>query len=447
MLFSLPAELAARQLRAVARGQRRGRLQRARYDAVELPDADPRRRRSWDSWARTTATPIAASRRSRSWCRSSSTQRARRRYAAEQPAGRASWDMWASDYGALESMSGITDDPSDAPGSGADRCVLRRRRRSASRSRVTHARRAARARPEPSYPTRARRTEHGRRAASRRAASPDRRRPRTEPDEPDAGAATAGAEPAPAAPRPTPIRTATARSSSSTADATLDGPVGAVRGLALGAHPDELHAHEWITHALPAAESEQPLHATRCASAPSRSSTRRASSARPAGQDRDRGRRRRGLAGAAGRHAARAADRGRGRRSGRRRRATGSRCARPIGSNRRGPISVAQITTTDAHVRHGDAVLHRDRGVRHAARRRGRRAAPRARPLPDEPRAGPRAGALRTMRTARSCAAPLRASDALRAAGARACSRRSSRSRARLAEPRLSRLFARRAVC
>ena len=36
--------------------------------------------------------------------------------------------------------------------------------------------------------------------------------------------------------------------------------VGAIRGLRLSRHPDELHSHEWIRIAFPAAETEQPLH-------------------------------------------------------------------------------------------------------------------------------------------------------------------------------------------
>ena len=128
MLFSGAAGLAARALRAVARDQRRGRLQR-HVQRFDLSDADPAARAQWDSWAhrlRLSVSRPAVGRVQR--CRSSSDQVNDARYAVSQPVGRSSWDVWDDGLRrARVRWPASRDDHGAAPASGADRCCARGR--------------------------------------------------------------------------------------------------------------------------------------------------------------------------------------------------------------------------------------------------------------------------------------------------------------------------------
>ena len=108
-----------------------------------------------------------------------------------------------------------------------------------------------------------------------------------------------------------------------------------------------------------------------------------------------------------GRRRGRGSGRGRDRRPLRRdallRRGARGRSAQSPRSDQRGADHDHQ-----AHVRHGDAVLRRDRRVRHAARARDGRAAPRARSLSDEPTNRAVRWWLRTTRTVQVLARFLR---------------------------------------
>jgi hypothetical protein len=162
---------------------------------------------------------------------------------AHAPVGRSAWDVWTPGYGVLEPLSGIADDPAGAPGSGADRLA-----QNSSGVRATLLIDTLEQLPAP-VPGQE---------------LPDLTAPPTEPGEPqppplqgepgtpqpDAGS------PAPA-PGPEPDDAGVVMIDAPDASSS---PVGAVRGLALGRHPDELHSHEWITIGFRAAESEQPLH-------------------------------------------------------------------------------------------------------------------------------------------------------------------------------------------
>jgi hypothetical protein len=177
---------------------------------------------------------------------------------ATEPMGRASWDVWGADFGSPQSVSDIADDPTGAPGSGADRL-----RRNAGGQRLTlHVRTlAALPEPDPNQPI----------------------APNPVPSAPSNGngpQASSGAAPPPASngspmmvPDPS-TKTANGQAGSSpemtgdaqgqavilTADQPTSSPVGAIRKLHLGHDPNRLHSHEWVTIDFLAASSEQALH-------------------------------------------------------------------------------------------------------------------------------------------------------------------------------------------
>jgi len=177
-------------------------------------------------------------------------------YSAAAPEGRASWDVWSAGYGALEPLTGISDDPDAAPGSGADRLLL-----DASGRRATLVVSTLTDLPEPD--------------PEGDGDLPDLLGPGPSPNgEPESGGSHQGGS----APEPSdgnPSEDGTTDDGEQppeqsgedggaviivAPDAALDGPIGAVRGLTLGHHPDVSHSHEWITLRFLAASSDEPLH-------------------------------------------------------------------------------------------------------------------------------------------------------------------------------------------
>ena len=176
--------------------------------------------------------------------------------------GRSSWDVWNEDYGALEAMAGVSDDPAGAPASGADRLL-----RSAQDERLVVEVRTLSDRPEAPAP-------------------PDPTEPEPEPEAeaPDGGkpagiigSADAGT-PEPGEPEEGEAEPEPMDGDQGVAHAPADEPddegggvilegltesaraVGAIRELQLSRHPDESHSHEWIRIRFLAAESDEPLH-------------------------------------------------------------------------------------------------------------------------------------------------------------------------------------------
>jgi hypothetical protein len=176
-------------------------------------------------------------------------------YGTAAPEGRASWDVWTEGYGALEPLTGMSDDPDGAPGSGADRLLL-----DASGERVTLLVSTLADLPEPD--------------PENEGDLPDLLEPDPGPNN-DPG--PDGSDPDGSDRQPGDASTIEDDASVDDGDsrgqpdengsvilverdAELDGPVGAVRGLVLGRHPDARHAHEWITLRFLAATSEESLH-------------------------------------------------------------------------------------------------------------------------------------------------------------------------------------------
>jgi hypothetical protein len=176
-------------------------------------------------------------------------------YFAAAPEGRASWNVWSDGYGALEPMTGISDDPDGAPGSGADRLLL-----DASGRRVTLVVNTLTDLPEPDPDGDGDLPDLlGPGPSSNSKPEPEGGEAGSNAPEPSEGSGTedgTGEDDEQA--RPPPERDDAVIIVAP--GAALDGPVGAVRGLELGRHPDVSHAHEWITLRFIAASSEQPLH-------------------------------------------------------------------------------------------------------------------------------------------------------------------------------------------
>jgi hypothetical protein len=173
-------------------------------------------------------------------------------YVASLPEGRASWDVWSDDYGALRASTDMTDDPAGVRGSGADRLV-----RGADGARLTLHVQTLRDLPEPdpedpdlpdlTGPMLGGPTEPGSAPAGKAPTQPG--------DGTDAGTIPSGG-----GDRAPPASDSGGTVIIESPQAGRDGPVGAVRELRLGRHRDELHSHEWVTIRMLAAESVHPLH-------------------------------------------------------------------------------------------------------------------------------------------------------------------------------------------
>jgi hypothetical protein len=171
--------------------------------------------------------------------------------ATARPEGRASWEFFGPDYGALQAMTGISDDPDNAAGSGADRLVLNADGQRLT-LRVTTLGDLAEPDPDddtvPDFPDED--------PAGDDEPDPDEGGPPDATDpEPEPGTEQpGGGDEAPSQPdeNGTVILVGD--------DSPVDGPVGPVRGLRLQRHPDVFHSHEWVTVRLRAAESREPLH-------------------------------------------------------------------------------------------------------------------------------------------------------------------------------------------
>lgn len=182
-------------------------------------------------------------------------------YATAEPVGRASWNFWADDFGTLEPLTGITDDPFGAPGSGADRLLLGDGDDDDDGQRVALSVSTFGELPEPDPDAPDDLPELMTPAPNVPAEPPDAPGSSSEPAPPDSDptpASAPGAEPGgggtPMQPDPGGAVIIVTRG------AEIDGPVGPVRELGLGLHPHELHSHEWVALSFVAAESERPLH-------------------------------------------------------------------------------------------------------------------------------------------------------------------------------------------
>jgi hypothetical protein len=181
---------------------------------------------------------------------------------AAAPAGRSSWDFWSSDYGALQSMTTIADDPSGAPGSGADRV-----HRDASGKRLTLRVQTLVSLPEPdpanpmlpdltstssSGPKSGGGTMGGADAGVGDASMPQNGSGTATLPSVGSGMGAAGSA----------AMGSDGQSGSVVLDSSpqMAGPVGSIRQLELGHPADRLHAHEWITIRFLAVRSEQPVH-------------------------------------------------------------------------------------------------------------------------------------------------------------------------------------------
>jgi hypothetical protein len=128
---------------------------------------------------------------------------------ADQPSGRSSWDVWATDFGKLEAVSFAADDPqaiSAADGSGADRL-----RQDASGHRFVVS-------VQPPLPA------------------------------PGSSAATGVLQPS-------------AAGDGALADVAAGSPVGPVLNLSLGPYPNKLRAYDWVQLSFDAVRSSLPLNA------------------------------------------------------------------------------------------------------------------------------------------------------------------------------------------
>jgi hypothetical protein len=179
----------------------------------------------------------------------------------DAPAGRSSWDVWADGYGSLEPITFTASDVlhmSDQNGSGADRL-----RRDAQGHRLVVAARVASELPaEPPAPTESR-SDAGMPDASMDAMVDEP----AEPAPPSCGKPGASGndaqEPTGGAASPTPEPVSNGSSDGVVIENTGDcqgGPIGAIEGLRLRRHPNELRAHEWIMLRFRAVHSKQPLH-------------------------------------------------------------------------------------------------------------------------------------------------------------------------------------------
>jgi hypothetical protein len=187
-------------------------------------------------------------------------------FSVASPAGRASWDVWASGFGQLEALTDITDNPNSAPGSGADRL-----RKNGSGQRLTVQTSVFEELPEPGGPDDPTDPDAG-------VSDPGP----IDPTQPEAGSgAVAGATGGSG-------EGAAGEGASSGGDADkgsagaedeprddeeamrgrviedsgggTEGPVGAIYDLELSHHGNELRAHTWIHLRFAAPRSDKPLH-------------------------------------------------------------------------------------------------------------------------------------------------------------------------------------------
>ena len=152
MLFSLPADWPRGRYALVARDQRRGRLQRTPSTRTTFP-TPTQPPSTWDSWAMRLRLPLsrpAVARVQRAVRARSGERRALRGERARGPlvVGRVD-----EDYGALEAMAGVTNDPAGAPGERRRPAAALRAGRASRRAGATLSDRPeAPARPPPTEP-------------------------------------------------------------------------------------------------------------------------------------------------------------------------------------------------------------------------------------------------------------------------------------------------------
>lgn len=177
-------------------------------------------------------------------------------WATNVPAGSsATWDVWSAGYGAMGPMTGITDDPVGAPGSGADRLLA-----DASGQRFTVAVETLMDLPEP---------PPGEDPWMDMLPMPgDASDPSADATDPTGPAPDPDADPV-AEPAPTSDASDAGGAKGSRGDESgsiiivtpsASASVGPVRGLHLRRHENKLHAHEWIHIEFLAVKSTQPVH-------------------------------------------------------------------------------------------------------------------------------------------------------------------------------------------
>jgi hypothetical protein len=183
-------------------------------------------------------------------------------YTADEPEGASSWDTWADDYGKLEPLDSITDDASGAPGSGADRLHA-----GTDGTRIALHVQTLADLPEPSpddvFPPDDRGDEgdsDGNTHAPGGGGTGTGGTGEPAGGKTDAGVAgAAGGEGEPSTTPPT-IEPDPEGDAVILRPPNEDDAVGAVRALHLGRAHEALHAHEWIAIEFLAARSDEPLH-------------------------------------------------------------------------------------------------------------------------------------------------------------------------------------------
>jgi hypothetical protein len=248
LLFSLPADWPrgeyALWLEVNVEGDHNAAFDATGYPTPTLPSA------GWDSWAKDYGYPYRGQPSIAFALPFELAAPGESMAAAAAPEGRASWEFFGPHFGALQAMTGISDDPERAAGSGADRLLL-----GADGQRLTLRITTLGELPEPD-------PDDG--------TVPD---PDEDPEGDDEPAPDEGEAPDPTDPEPEPGTEQPARDDEASSepdengtvilvddDAPTDGPVGPVRGLRLQRHPDVFHSHEWVTVRFRAAESQEPLH-------------------------------------------------------------------------------------------------------------------------------------------------------------------------------------------
>jgi hypothetical protein len=190
--------------------------------------------------------------------------------ATDMPAGRSSWDVWATDYGKLEPITFTASDMhhmASVNGSGVDRL-----RRDSNGQRFVVAARIGSELPttEPPIEPVDAGTSNVDGGVGGVGGTPDAGPGMEEPEPtepPSCGTSGAANKPEtteqPATAPSAPESVSNGSSDGVVIEDTGDcagGPIGAIEGLRLRPHPNKLRAHEWILLQFRAAHSKQPLH-------------------------------------------------------------------------------------------------------------------------------------------------------------------------------------------
>ncbi|MDH5671664.1 MAG: hypothetical protein OEZ06_05905 [Myxococcales bacterium] len=274
VLFTVPTNWPAGRYALLAEvnveGDYNGSFDASVYPTPSLPSG------KWDSWAMTYGYPYRGQPSALYKVSFELGGAGSSSHAAAAPVGRASWHVWDEDYGRVHSPSDLSDDPSGAPFSGADRL---RAGQGGGRLRLQVTTFTAFAPSDEPPPWMQEAPTPVDRAVEPRSGDTPGSDPGQEPAmEGDTAAEASGGQTStgstgagsrdgamePAA-EEEPLRDRQGEDGDeavilTSAEARLDGPIGPVRGLQIEQHQDGLHSHEWIVLRFRAVKSERPLH-------------------------------------------------------------------------------------------------------------------------------------------------------------------------------------------